>query len=58
MEQMLARAWREIDLDALTHNARTLQRALAPGCKLMAVVKADAYATGPCRWRGISRPGA
>lgn len=46
MEQKLARAWREIDLDALTHNARTLQRALAPGCKLMAVVKADAYGHG------------
>ena len=46
MEQKLARAWREIDLEALTYNARTLQRALAPGCKLMAVVKADAYGHG------------
>ena len=40
------RAWREIDLDALAHNAGALQRALAPGCRLMAVVKADAYGHG------------
>lgn len=41
-----ARAWREIDLDALAHNARILQGRLAPGCRLMAVVKADAYGHG------------
>jgi alanine racemase len=40
------RAWREIDRQALVHNARTLQAALAPGCRLMAVVKADAYGHG------------
>lgn len=42
----MSRAWREVDLDALTHNARVLQGALAPGCRLMAVVKADAYGHG------------
>ena len=41
-----SRAWKEIGLDALAHNARTLQRRLAPGCDLMAVVKADAYGHG------------
>ena len=41
-----ARAWREIDLDALAHNARALQSRLAPDCRLMAVVKADAYGHG------------
>ncbi len=41
-----SRAWREIDLDALVHNARVLQSALAPGCRLMTVVKADAYGHG------------
>ena len=41
-----SRAWREIDLVALSHNARVLQSALAPGCGLMAVVKADAYGHG------------
>ena len=41
-----ARAWREIDLEALAHNAAALQGALSPGCRLMAVVKADAYGHG------------
>ena len=44
--QPRSRAWREIDLEALTHNARVLQASLAPGCRLMAVVKADAYGHG------------
>ena len=44
-----ARAWREVDLEALAHNAGALQRALAPGQKLMAVVKADAYGHGAVR---------
>ena len=41
-----ARAWRELDLAALRHNARVLQAALPAGCRLMAVVKADAYGHG------------
>lgn len=41
-----ARAWREIDREALRHNAAVLQSALAPGSQLMAVVKADAYGHG------------
>ena len=40
------RAWRELDRGALVHNAQVLQGALAPGCRLMAVVKADAYGHG------------
>ena len=40
------RAWKELDLDALRHNARTLRSALSPGCTLMAVVKADGYGHG------------
>ena len=46
MEQNKRRAWREVDLNALSHNARMLQAALGPGCRLMAVVKADAYGHG------------
>ncbi len=46
MNERRSRAWREVNLDALSHNARTLQAALAPGCRLMAVVKADAYGHG------------
>lgn len=41
-----ARAWREMDLDALRHNAKTLRRGLAVNAELMAVVKADAYGHG------------
>ncbi len=41
-----ARAWKEIDLGALAHNAGALRRRLAPETELMAVVKADAYGHG------------
>ncbi len=41
-----ARAWRELDLSALCHNAHTLQQSLPAGCELMGVVKADAYGHG------------
>ena len=44
-----ARAWKEIDLDALRHNAKVLQARLDPGCELMAVVKADGYGHGAVR---------
>lgn len=40
------RAWRELDLQALDHNARVLRDQLAPGCELMAVVKGNAYGHG------------
>lgn len=37
------RAWKEIDTDALRHNAQVIQSLLPSGCRLMAVVKANAY---------------
>jgi serine/alanine racemase len=40
------RAWIEISRDALSHNARQLQALLPPSCRLLAVVKADAYGHG------------
>ena len=40
------RAWREINLQALLENARTLRQTLPAGSHLMAVVKADAYGHG------------
>lgn len=40
------RAWLEMDLDALIHNAQTIQEQLPPGCAIMAVVKANAYGHG------------
>ena len=47
------RAWKEIDLDALAHNARALRALLPPDAALMAVVKGDAYGHGavPCARR-------
>ncbi len=41
-----ARAWRELDLAALTGNLRAVEARLPPGCRVMAVVKADAYGHG------------
>lgn len=38
--------WIEVEADALANNARKLRRRLTPGCKLMAVVKANAYGHG------------
>ena len=46
MDLRTSRAWKEIDREALRHNAQVLQALLPPGCGLMAVVKADAYGHG------------
>ncbi len=40
------RAWVEVCEAAVQANARSLRRSLAPGCQLMAVVKADGYGHG------------
>ena len=40
------RAWVEIDLDALSYNARVIKSLLPHGCELMACVKTDAYGHG------------
>ena len=44
-----ARAWRELNLAALRTNAAMLQRAAGKRCRLMAVVKADAYGHGAAK---------
>ncbi len=41
-----ARAWIELDADALRYNVRALQGRLPAGCRLMPAVKADAYGHG------------
>lgn len=41
-----ARAWRELDANALRSNLQVLQKAAGPDCRVMAVVKADAYGHG------------
>lgn len=49
------RAWREIDLDALRSNVKSLQSALPEGCALMGVVKADAYGHGAVQAARVMR---
>lgn len=46
MINALQRAWAEIDLAAVRHNYETICHHLSPGCRCMAVVKADAYGHG------------
>ncbi len=46
MHDFLKRTWAEIHLDRLRDNLRTISRSLSPGCRIMAVVKADGYGHG------------
>ena len=39
-------AWIEVDRSAIRHNVMVTKQLLRPGCKLMAVVKADGYGHG------------
>ncbi|MBX3462426.1 MAG: alanine racemase [Planctomycetes bacterium] len=41
-----APAWIEVDLEAIAHNVRAFRSLLRPGCRLIAVVKANAYGHG------------
>ncbi len=43
-------AWIEVDQSAIRHNTIAARKAIRPGCRLLAVVKADAYGHGaiPC----------
>ncbi len=41
--------WRQIDLDAIAHNLKTLKALTKTGTAVMAVVKADAYGHGAVR---------
>ncbi|MBO5797203.1 MAG: alanine racemase [Clostridia bacterium] len=43
MEPFFRRTWADIDLDAVRDNYRYIRSRLAADCRLMAVVKADAY---------------
>lgn len=44
-----ASAWVEVDLGAIAHNVRAFRSSLPRGCRLIAVVKADAYGHGMVR---------
>lgn len=41
-----SRSWAEINLDNLKHNVKVLRNVMPDGCRLMAVVKANAYGHG------------
>lgn len=49
MQPFFRRTWAEIDLDAVADNYRYIRTLLSPDCRLMAVVKADAYGHGAVR---------
>ncbi len=40
------RTWAEIDLDALSHNFKSIRKITSPDAKIMCIVKADAYGHG------------
>ncbi|HEX3027529.1 MAG TPA: alanine racemase, partial [Clostridia bacterium] len=46
MSRFLKRTWAEVDLDAIAHNYKAIRSYIREGCKIMAVVKADAYGHG------------
>jgi alanine racemase len=46
MDYKLNRAWAEIDLDAIAHNAREIRRITGKRAEIMGAVKADAYGHG------------
>lgn len=47
------RAWIELDKSALVHNVEEFSKLLAPGCRIMAAVKANAYGHGILEAAGI-----
>lgn len=48
-EQKFDRTYVSVDLNAIRHNIKEEQKKLAPGTKILAVVKADAYGHGAVR---------
>jgi len=46
MNDYLKRAWAEINLDYIADNVKAIQSIVRPGCRIMGVVKADAYGHG------------
>lgn len=46
MEKFLKRTWAEIDLDAIDNNFFEIKKNINKNCKIMCVIKADAYGHG------------
>jgi Alr-MurF fusion protein len=53
LEQKLHQTLLEIDLDALVHNLKQYRQVLAPGVKVMAMVKAFSYGSGAAEISGV-----
>ena len=46
MKKYFRRTWIEVNLDALKYNYEKIRNTLSPGCRIIGVVKADAYGHG------------
>jgi len=46
MDRIMRPAWAEINLDHLAHNINEVKRWIKPNCRIMSVVKSDAYGHG------------
>lgn len=49
MEDLKKRTWAEVSLGAIAHNYNAMRARLAPGCRYMGIVKANAYGHGADR---------
>ena len=53
------RCWAAVDLAALSHNYHCIRRFLSPGCRYLAIVKADGYGHGAATVAGqLQKDGA
>ena len=53
------RCWAAVDLAALSHNSHCIRRFLSPGCRYLAIVKADGYGHGAATVAGqLQKDGA
>jgi alanine racemase len=53
LEQQVHQTVLEVNLDAIAHNINEFRRYLEPGTRIMAMVKAFAYGTGPAEIAGL-----
>ncbi len=59
MSDFLKRSWATVDLDSIAGNMKQVKKIVRPGCRIMAVVKADAYGHGAkYAARELNRSGA
>lgn len=49
MDRWAQRTWQEVNLDSILHNLNVVKGTLKDGCKLLYIIKADAYGCGAVR---------